>query len=155
MQVIDLIFILLLLVVQPVYGIFEARHHDAQEKAGQPLDRIKFYRQTTLVEWLFLAALAAAWLIFGRPVADLGFVVPGGAGFWGGAAFLILLTGFLLYSWQSVKKASDTEKAKHAESLGKLVRYVPHNVRELNSFVGVSVTAGIVEEIVYRGFMLW
>jgi membrane protease YdiL (CAAX protease family) len=32
---------------------------------------------------------------------------------------------------------------------------VPHTRQELRSFMGVSITAGIVEEIVYRGFVLW
>ena len=33
--------------------------------------------------------------------------------------------------------------------------FLPHTNRELRSFYGVSITAGIVEEIVYRGFVLW
>jgi hypothetical protein len=155
MQFVDHIFILLLFIVQPVYGLFESRRYEAQAKAGRPLNRIRFYRETTLTEWVFLAVLGAAWFIYGRPIADLGFVMPGGYGFWGGAALLVLFTGYLLYSWRAMMKASDTEKAKHTESLGKIAQYLPHTIRELHSFVGVSITAGIVEEIVYRGFVFW
>ncbi len=32
---------------------------------------------------------------------------------------------------------------------------LPHTRRDLRHFIGVSLTAGIVEEIVYRGFVLW
>jgi len=155
MPIVDHIFILLLFVVQPIYGVFETRSYDAQARAGRPFNRARFYRQTALMEWSFLAALAAAWFIYDRPLADLGFVPPGGPGFWGGAAVLVLFTGVLLYSWRAAKKASTEDKAKQAESLGKLVRYLPHNGRELRGFIGVSLTAGIVEEIVYRGFVLW
>ena len=155
MQLVDHIFILLLFVVQPVYGVFESRRYDARAKAGWPVDRIRFYRQTALLEWTFLAVLLAAWFTFGRPIANLGFVPPGDPGFWGGAVLLVLLTGYLLYSWRWAKRASATDKAKQVESIGKVVQFLPHTIRELRSFVGVSITAGVVEEIVYRGFVLW
>lgn len=155
MQLVDHIFILLLFVVQPINGVFEARYYEAREKAGKPLNRVRFYQLTAVVEWVFLAVLIAAWLTYSRPIADLGFAAPGGPGFWIGAALLVLLTGYLLYTWQYAKRASATEKAKQVESFGKVVKYLPHTSRELRSFFGVSITAGIVEEIVYRGFVLW
>lgn len=81
MPFVDHIFILLLFVVQPVYGVFESRRYEAQARAGQPLNRIRFYRQTALMEWVFLAVLGAAWFIYGRPIADRGFLSPGGREF--------------------------------------------------------------------------
>jgi len=155
MGFVDHLFMILLFIVQPVYGVFESRRYEAEASAGRPLDRIRFYRQTALAEWVFLAVLGAAWFLSGRPIADLGFVSPGGYGFWGGAALLVLFTGYLLYSWRAMTKASDAEKAKQTESLGKIAKYLPHTIREFHSFVGVSITAGIVEEIVYRGFVIW
>ena len=147
MQPVDHVFILLLFLVQPVYGAFEARRYDARERAGEPFDRILFYRQT--------AALGVAWYMLGRPISDLGFVTPGGAGFWGGLILLGAMIVYLLYGWRWAARASDTEKTKTVESIGKTIRYLPHTPRELRNFVGISITAGIVEEIVYRGFVLW
>jgi membrane protease YdiL (CAAX protease family) len=155
MLLVDHVFILLLFIVLPLHGVFETRRYDAQESAGQPFNRIRFYRHTAIMEWAYLAALAGAWFAYGRPLADLGFVKPGGAGFWVGLAVLALFTGVLLFSWRGAQKSSADDKAKQRESLGKLVRYLPHNGRELRGFIGVSLTAGIVEEIVYRGFVLW
>mgnify|MGYP001091053060 CR=1 FL=1 len=68
---------------------------------------------------------------------------------------IVVLTGLLLISWQRIKRASDEVKAKHADSLGTLVHYLPYTRRDLHYFYGVLITAGIVEEIVYRGFVLW
>jgi membrane protease YdiL (CAAX protease family) len=85
----------------------------------------------------------------------LGFVAPGGQPFWIGTAVLALAMAILLYIWQSARKASDEEKARQAESFSDVAQYVPHTRRELNRFYGLSVTAGVVEEIVYRGFVLW
>jgi membrane protease YdiL (CAAX protease family) len=155
MLIVDHIFVLLLFVVLPTYGVFETRLYDARAEAGQHFNRIRFYRQTALLEWAFLAALAGAWITYGRPLETLGLVIPGGAGFWGGAALLMLFAGFLLRSWRSAKNATATDKDRQVEALGKLLRYLPRTESELRSFVGLSLTAGIVEEIVYRGFVLW
>ena len=155
MQYVDLFLILLLFVAQPIQGALESRYYIAKAKAGEPLDRVRFYRQTTVVEWLFLLLLLAVWFDFGRPLADLGLVMSEGPGFWAGALFCVVAVAYLFYSWRSVKKATADEKAKHAESFGDLVNFIPQTRRELNNFYVVSVTAGIVEEIVYRGFVIW
>lgn len=155
MTLVDHIFIVLLFLVQPIYGYFENRRYEALDKAGKPLDRIRFYRLTSVVEWAFFIALAVAWWFYGRPWADLGFAKPGGPGFWGGIGVLVLMTGFLLYSWYGVTTASESERARQRDGLGGLAKYLPQTAPELRSFVGVSTTAGIVEEVVYRGFVIW
>ncbi len=155
MELVDHIFILLLIVVQPVYGVFEARRFEAKAKAGLPLNRVRIYQQTALMEWIFFALLFAAWFTLGRPISDLGFTAVGGPGFWSGTALLILATVLLLYTWREAKRANEPEKAKQVESIGEIVKFLPHTIRELHNFFGVSITAGIVEEIIYRGFMLW
>lgn len=155
MYFVDHVFILLLFVLQPILSAFEYRSIIALTKAGQPVDRVRFYRQTMLMEWTFLVLLIAAWYDFRRPLSELGFVTSGGLWFWIGTAACIAFVGYLVYAWQSVKKASAAEKAEHAESFGNLVNFIPHTRRELRNFYAVSVTAGIVEEIVYRGFVFW
>ena len=155
MHVVDHVLILLLFVLQPVHGAFESRYYLARAKAGQPTERVRFYRQTALLEWVVLVFLAAAWLDFGRPLADLGFVVPGGPGFWGGFALCAAFTGYLVHSWRSAKNASAADKTRCADSFGNLSVFLPHTRRELNNFYAVSITAGFVEEVVYRGFVIW
>jgi membrane protease YdiL (CAAX protease family) len=107
------------------------------------------------MEWVFLAALGIAWWILGRPITDLGFKNLEGRELWGGTAVLVVIIGLLVYSWQTIKRASAEEKMKHTDRLGPLVHFLPHTSRDLRYFFGVSITAGIVEEIVYRGFVLW
>lgn len=155
MHPVDHIFILLLFVAQPIIGVIETRRYDTRAKAGIAFDRRRFYRQTALVEWAFLAALGTAWILLERQVADLGIVRPGGPGFWIGAGVVLVMAGVLLHSYRAATQASTTEKARQADALGKLIRYVPQSAADLRRFVGVSVTAGIVEEIVYRGFVIW
>lgn len=156
MNLVDHVLVFLLFVAQPVYGYFEARRYAAWAQAGRSIDRVRFYRHTRWVEWTFLAVLGAAWFIYGRPIEDLGFVSPGGRGFWIGLAVVVVMIGLLLHSWRSARRnVSDTGQAEHPEYLRKIAQFIPQSARELRSFVGVSITAGIVEEVVYRGFVLW
>ena len=155
MQLVDHVFVLLLFVVQPIYGVIELRRYLRQIEAGEAPDRSKFYLQTLIVEWLALVGLAAIWFYYDRSIASLGFTEPGGLGFWIGAAVVALAAGFLAYSWHSTRSISDDERLKHRESLGYLVHFLPHTRGELRTFYGVSITAGIVEETIYRGFVLW
>ncbi len=155
MQVIDHTLVVVLLVVQPLYGYLESRRLEAEAQAGQVFDRRRFYRLTAVMEWAFLAVLAAVWLSYGRSVSDLGLLVPGGIGFWIGLGLLVTFTAGLAYAVVAARRASDAEKVKQARSLASLAKYLPHTRPELNTFFGLSVTAGIVEEIVYRGFLFW
>ena len=155
MHFVDHIFILLLFVVQPIYGAYSYRRYLARIAAGEPGNRARLYLQTLVLEWVFLAALALVWFTLGRPVADLGFVAPAGVGFWSGAALLVLFTGYLVYAWHSAKQATDDDKAKQVQSFGELVHAMPHTRHDLRHFIALSMTAGVVEEIVYRGFVLW
>ena len=155
MHLVDHIFILLLFVVQPIYGAFESRRIHARADAGESLDRVGFYRNTMIGEWLFLMVLFVAWYLLARPPQDLGFVMPSGFGFWIGAAVVVAMAVVFLVSGHRVRRMTDEKKAQQVTALGKLTRFLPHTRPELKAFYRVSMTAGVVEEIVYRGFVLW
>ena len=155
MTLVDHLFIVLLFVVQPIYAAMEYRRFVADAKAGISLDRRRFYWHTLLMEWLFFAALVGWWLLAGRSLTALGFVAPGGPGFWVGLAVVAVTVGYLVFLLRWAGAASMEEKARQLKSLGHTVQFLPHTKRELRQFYGVSVTAGIVEEVVYRGFLLW
>jgi len=155
MHLVDHLFVVLLFVVQPIHGVLAYRRYIARIEAGAPSNRIRLYQQTLALQWLVLAILAAAWALLERPVTDLGFVAPAGNNFWIGVAILALITTFLIRSWRAAMTMSDEAKARQKESFGKLVHFLPQSDRDYRHFVAVSITAGIVEETLYRGFALW
>ncbi len=155
MHPVDHAFVLLLVLAQPIHGAVTYRRYLRQIESGQPPDRIKLYRQTLVLEWLALAVLATAWLLLNRPVSYLGFVTPGGIRFYVGTILLALLCGFLAYQWRVATKMTADQRTRQIEALGDLVHMSPRNQREYRQFVGLSITAGIVEEIIYRGFVIW
>ena len=155
MTIFDHFLIFLLFVVQPIGGWVNFRRYVQKARAGEPIDRPRLYLHTQIIEWLFLAVLLSGWFYLQRPMSDLGFVVPGGSGFWLVAILVLIASVALSLSGRSVRQLDQKARAKHRASFGDLGHFLPQNDRDLRSFYGISVTAGIVEEIVFRGFVLW
>lgn len=148
----DHAFLLALTLVQPIYGALAFRRFVV---AGGETSRVRLYIRTLTLEWLTLAALLTAWVVLERPAAALGFTAPGGVGFWMGAALVLLLIVLLIRSWSNARAMGEAERGRQVAALGRLVRFLPQTKRDLRHFTVLSVTAGIVEELIYRGFLLW
>ena len=155
MHVVDHLFVLLLFVVQPIHGTLAYQRYIARIEAGQPAKRVRLYLQTLALQWVALAVLGSAWIVLGRPAADLGFVTPGGNSFLIGAGVVVAMSALLIHNWRNAIGMNDAIRDRQKASLGKLVHFLPHSNRDFRHFVGVSITAGIVEETLYRGFAFW
>ena len=155
MHPIDHVFVLVLVVAQPVLAAVSYRRYLHRIELGQPGNHIAVYRETLATEWLAFAVLMTAWYFLGRPVADLGFVSPGGIRFYIGIIPVAALCGFFAWQWRIASKMTVDQKATQIEALGDLVHLLPRDQREYRHFFGLSITAGIVEEVIYRGFAIW
>lgn len=155
MNTVDLLFVLLLAVVMPVHGALSFRRYVRLARLGSRVPRTRLYLQTQAMEWSLFAALAAMWLLQDRPVSALGFVAPGGTGFWISLGIAVLACGYMIYTWQEARRMNGEERATQYEQLGDLQLFLPHTRRDYRHFVALSLTAGWVEEIVYRGFLFW
>lgn len=148
----DHAFLVVLALVQPICGALAVRRFVA---AGGEASRARLYFRTLTLEWLTLGVLLTAWVVLERPAAALGLTVPGGAGFLTGAALVLLLVALLIRSWSNVRAMGEGERGRQVAALGRLVRLLPQTKRDLRHFTVLSITAGIVEELIYRGFVLW
>lgn len=155
MTLFDHFLILVLFVVQPIHGWLQYRRYLQKIAAGEPADRVKLYRETQLIEWVFLAVLLAGFFSLSRDPSTLGFVRAGGTAFWICAALIAAGSIAMILSTKSCHQLSQPERDKHRASFGDLGHFLPQDDRDLASFYRLSVTAGVVEEIVFRGFMLW
>lgn len=155
MHIVDHIFMLLLFIAMPIHGAWAYRRYVARIEAGEAPNRVRLYKETLALEWVGFAVLMATWYWLGRPIADLGFVPPEGNAFWIGVGVLALATAYLIYSWRATIKMSNDERDKQIDALGSLVHFLPRDKRDYRYFFGLSITAGIVEETIYRGFVIW
>jgi len=124
---------------------------ESVRRRGEPA-RIAGYRET-IVLWLGAAmGLAAIWLGLGRPWADLGFR-------WGDPLRFGLGLGFgLVLLWitrRELRRLASGGPSAITDRLGEVHIFLPRTARELGWFRGMAINAGITEELIFRGFLLW
>ena len=155
MHLLDHIYLLLLAVGLPLYSAWSWRRWLAKLAAGYRPRRLRLYLGSMAQLWLVFGVLAAFWWWLARPPGPLGFSAPGGTGFWLGAVLVVLVTGAFIRSWRGMAQAGAAERRRYRRELAELGHMMPRNRREYAAFVALSVTAGVVEETIFRGWLLW
>lgn len=125
----------------------------AGTSSGDPNSRLSMYLLTIVVQWSLVGALALAWRRFGRTPPMLGLSWPSG---WRLIVTVALpLIAVVLLTLQNVAIATrpDVLEKVRAE-MSEVSALVPHTVPELGLFWALAVTAGICEEVLYRGFLI-
>lgn len=118
----------------------------------RPVRRRALYTQAMLVQWSLVATLVGAWIAQGRAWDGLGMVWRPLGGFWGVLAGVALVVPFLLRQYASLSPAAAESARRQFESLEAML---PHTRSERSHFFALAVTAGICEELLFRGFLIW
>ncbi|MGE0595648.1 MAG: CPBP family intramembrane glutamic endopeptidase [Hyphomonadaceae bacterium] len=153
----DLALVALLTLALPVYVLIEHLNDRRRKREGLPRPLLKRYRHTMLMLWGLTLLTLALWLSAGRSLAALGLTAPQT---WPFAA--CMLTAIVLstaYAMQIVSvRRSEKARADVLAMLRKqevLGDILPKTQAEMQSFRLVALTAGITEEVLFRGFLLW
>ena len=149
----DAVFLSLLTIAYPIWA---ARQFPGLLRRialeGTPA-RIAGYRETMLALWGFTVVGLALWFATGRGAEALGLGVPGGWGFFtalGLTAIAVVLGTLQQRGIRTDPSARDQVRT----SLGDTGLFMPRDAREARWFNAVSLTAGITEEILFRGFLI-
>ena len=140
-----------LIVAVPIWDHFETKR---LKTSRDPRVKIQSYQKT--VGWLWAGSVVACLVLGLRTVLTIhrdageaswlpgsGFVI----GFMGAALVALFLPIFLMMR-------SEITRARIAKSLEKLNFILPQTAEERRWFVLVAITAGVCEEILYRGFLI-
>lgn len=120
--------------------------------------RGRFYRLSMIVEWSWVVAVALILLSGGLPLAAVGLrgesppaVVVGFVAALG-AGMLVPIIALRLKSLRPGQADAADPIRQMLESVGALL---PRDRRERRLFAALAVTAGVCEEILFRGFLLF
>jgi membrane protease YdiL (CAAX protease family) len=121
---------------------------------GVPNIRVRAYLRAILTQWVLAILAIIMWTRLGRPAADLGFELVGG---WRLAVgVLALIAAVVLFEMQRRRVTGSEEGQQQLrKQIGEAGDLLPADVKELFLFSHLSVTAGVCEEILYRGFLIW
>jgi len=122
--------------------------------AGVAGARVRGYLLTILTAWGLTACVVALWLAFGRPFdyLRLGIGIPARTGI--GLALAITYIVFAGMQRRTALRRPDIADSVRKQ-LGRADALMPHTAREYRLFQMVAITAGICEEVLYRGFVIW
>ncbi len=137
----------------PIY-IYLTTAKEKQMVASDPTKRINVYRSTMFFLWA--PTLILLPLIFGSELsmADIGLKWQWNMANQIAIVAVILLSAYLVVSLKQLNNDNEAKKTT-LEQLEYVQWLMPSNVKELRYFtLGVSVAAGVCEELLFRGYML-
>jgi membrane protease YdiL (CAAX protease family) len=152
--VLDLALIILITVIWPLAEWLGYYPRSLRAiAAGVPGARARFYRNAILPSWAFTACVAALWAVRGRPWATLriGSGTPLQMAIGGGLAAVPLV---LLWRQRRAILARPASLAAVRRSLAKVEPVMPRTPGEMRGAGLMSLTAGICEEFLFRGFVM-
>ena len=147
----------LLIVVAPLNAWRAGRHLSRSIESGDGLARVRQIRVTVIGEWTLTSIALIWWRSADRSFEALGLALPTGAAAWITAA--VCLAALLFYGAQirsvlTSAEARTSVRTQIAASPG-VQAIIPENTRDLRAFAALGITAGVCEEILYRGYLLW
>ena len=151
----DHLFVLVLAVLYPVAGYFGFRRLLRQIAAGAPVDRTRLYRMTIAGHAVLFGVALAICAVSGRRWSALGLGFAADGAFLAGALVTGAVIALLWRQLRRVSSAGAAEISRLRQGLGTLEAIIPHNAAELRRFHTLSITAGIVEELLWRGYLIW
>jgi len=120
----------------------------------RPRVRLSVYRQAIVIQWgLTLVALGLG-VANARGWQWIGLVPTFGAGLTGVVVGVIVM-GFAVLRQRRQALADDDTLARLRGRFRRLEPMLPHSRDELSLFLVLSLTAGICEELLYRGYLIW
>lgn len=150
----DFFLIFVLVAGLPVWALRSWRRLKVQIAHEDPDARVAAYRRVIVVQWSLVAFLLVHVLL--RPVtfADLRIDLPLDLRVLG--AFLVSGALIMFVLGQARAALSDEEtRAEARRQVESLRDILPHDARDYAWFRPVAWTAGICEELLYRGYLPW
>ena len=151
----DHIAMLVLVGLAPFVAAHRYRRLLRQIEDGVPRARIVAYRRSISVQWVLALGLVVVWFIADRDPGVLGFALPGGWRLAVGAGVTALGLAFLTGQWRAIRRMADEELAEMREGVTFIAPLLPRTDEEAAYFRALSMTAGVCEEVLYRGYLIW
>lgn len=117
--------------------------------------RTRVYGIILGAEWLATIFVAGRWWALGRPWAALWLLPPRGWPLIASMLIVLAVAALVVLQTRSVVRLSAEKREALRPRLGRLTALIPHTKSEHRWFLAISVTAGVCEELLYRGFLVW
>lgn len=150
----DHLLVAVLLVGLPLGAVHSRRSVEREIAAGRPIERRRLYANTMLAQWSLALVAVITWIVAERSWRTLGLGLALHWRFWVAAALTACAVGVLVQ--QLVRAHRDPGFAARVAASAKSVEFLlPVNEAEYRAFSALGLTAGLVEELLCRGYLVW
>ena len=152
----DVFFAVLFSIVVVAIGVaYFDRRLKRQLAAGVPNARRNWYRGTIIGEWVLAGTAVALWSREGRPWRALGLEPPTDWRLYVGLALATAVAAMLLRQNVKIRALPPDRLQRLVPKFNDVEFIIPRSPDEYQWFQAVSWTAGVCEELLYRGFLTW
>ncbi|MEO5989513.1 MAG: CPBP family intramembrane glutamic endopeptidase [Candidatus Eisenbacteria bacterium] len=145
---------LLIILGLPLRAYFSMRRLKRAEPQALARVRPRLYAFAMLTQWSLALAVVALWIAERRSWTGLGLELRLGGGLLGVLAGLFTISLMLWRQRASIEREPELRERVRARLAG-VEKLLPTNDRESTLFAALSVTAGVCEELLFRGFLFW
>ena len=146
----DHILLFLLGVVLPAITVFLIEKEPIKREFDTPIKK-QLYYENGVFQWICVFFTVLVWWGSSRSFADLGFQI----GTWTRPAWILLIifcTVYLLDVWWGLRNEQKIMETK--ARWVKEIPILPAKFEEFKYFLFVAFSAGVCEEIIFRGFFI-
>jgi CAAX protease family protein len=154
----DLAFVVLVFgVLLLVDGFVLVPRFRARVAAGLPGARIAGYRRAAFAQSVITVVMLAGWMASGRSWAALGLAPAGGTRFFVALGLIAAILALAVTQVRGIRRigASVEQRDVNRKRFTELAFMLPGTADEYRWFVVLSVVAGICEELMCRGYLVW
>lgn len=150
----DHVLVLLIVVGLPLRALYGIRALRAAPAPAVPDLRRRLWWRAIATQWLFTVLVLWHWRMTFRSLVSLGLLLRPTTGLAG--VLVGLTTIVILVSRQRRALVSDESlRARVRDRLAPVERLMPRSAREFPLFAALACTAGLCEEFLFRGYLLW
>lgn len=151
----DIGLISILAVGYPLWSFFyEGRQLRQGLKEGTDR-KIWWYRLTLATLWPLASMVVVDWLLLKRSFGLLGLTLEAD---WRVAGGFLLAIAFGIASWLQLRRLRNIDRERARTVLAKrqfMFALLPSGRGQLVYWIAVAITAGVTEELLFRGFAIW
>lgn len=151
---IDFILVLIFGIILPfVSGVRSASVFKEMKVEFDAATKRRFYLGNSFLLFIVAAVIMIVWGLYQRPFTELGFTTPAAIGksvqWWMIGLFVLLYAMDMIHS---VTDHNELEKTK--DRLEEQTPFMPSKWKDLPAYIIMCISAGVFEEIVFRGYLI-
>jgi membrane protease YdiL (CAAX protease family) len=150
----DHMLVLLIVLGLPLRAFLGMRTLRAAPAGGVPALRKRLWWRAIASQWLLTGVMLAVWFASWRSPVSLGLALRPSAGLMGVLVGLATIVSLVVRQRRALVE-DESLRERVRERLAPVERLMPHAAGEYPLFALLAVTAGVCEEILFRGYLLW